>query len=208
VTLVLLRVVEPVLPVAADGLYYARPFDETAALAAAQAELEQVAAGLRAQGWTVEVQTVLGYPASSIAAIAAEAAVDAIAMATHGREGVARLVLGSVATGVLQRSHVPLLLVRSRAVPRAATTPRTVPEPAAEARGVTVTLTPRELQLVQRGLEELLRGAERETGRRADDAQGAILAGALARRLAAEGERTRGSADRGLRHPPAEMMIV
>lgn len=34
-----------------------------------------------------------------------------IAMATHGRSGLARLVLGSVATGTLQRTSVPLLLV-------------------------------------------------------------------------------------------------
>jgi hypothetical protein len=37
-------------------------------------------------------------------------------MATHGRSGLARLVLGSVATGVLQRAARPLLLVRPAAV--------------------------------------------------------------------------------------------
>ena len=37
---------------------------------------------------------------------------DLVAMATHGRSGLSRLVLGSVATGTLQLAHVPLLLVR------------------------------------------------------------------------------------------------
>ena len=38
-----------------------------------------------------------------------------IAMATHGRGGLARLVMGSVATSVLQQASVPLLLVRPAA---------------------------------------------------------------------------------------------
>ena len=33
-------------------------------------------------------------------------------MATHGRSGVARLMLGSVAEAVLRRSEVPVVLVR------------------------------------------------------------------------------------------------
>ena len=47
--------------------------------------------------------------------------IDAIAMATHGRGGLARLVMGSVATGVLQRATIPVLLVSPAAVARWAT---------------------------------------------------------------------------------------
>lgn len=39
---------------------------------------------------------------------------DLIVMSTHGRSGVTRWALGSVASKVLQRSQVPLLLVRDR----------------------------------------------------------------------------------------------
>jgi nucleotide-binding universal stress UspA family protein len=35
-----------------------------------------------------------------------------IVMSTHGRGGLGRLVFGSVAQAVLERSHVPLLLIR------------------------------------------------------------------------------------------------
>jgi len=35
-------------------------------------------------------------------------------MATHGRHGISRLVMGSVAAGVLPRARVPLLLYRPR----------------------------------------------------------------------------------------------
>lgn len=37
---------------------------------------------------------------------------DLIAMSTHGRGGIARMVLGSVADEMLRRSHVPVLLIR------------------------------------------------------------------------------------------------
>jgi nucleotide-binding universal stress UspA family protein len=50
--------------------------------------------------------------ASTIAAVADEEAADVVAIGTRGRGGLARLVLGSVATGVLQRSKVPVLIVR------------------------------------------------------------------------------------------------
>jgi nucleotide-binding universal stress UspA family protein len=35
-----------------------------------------------------------------------------VVMSTHGRGGLGRLVFGSVAQAVLERSHVPLLLIR------------------------------------------------------------------------------------------------
>lgn len=35
-----------------------------------------------------------------------------VAMATHGRGGVSRLAMGSVATGAIQHAEIPLLLVR------------------------------------------------------------------------------------------------
>jgi hypothetical protein len=38
--------------------------------------------------------------------------VDLLAMATHGRGGLSRLVMGSSATGVVHRAEMPVLLVR------------------------------------------------------------------------------------------------
>lgn len=46
--------------------------------------------------------------------VAEREAVDLIAMASHGRSGLARVFYGSVAAGVLQRIDRPLLLVRSQ----------------------------------------------------------------------------------------------
>jgi nucleotide-binding universal stress UspA family protein len=44
--------------------------------------------------------------------VAEEVGAGLIAMATHGRSGVDRWVMGSVADGVVRRSSLPCLLVR------------------------------------------------------------------------------------------------
>jgi nucleotide-binding universal stress UspA family protein len=43
--------------------------------------------------------------------------VDMIVMSTHGRTGLGRLVLGSVAESVLRGTHKPILLVRDAGAP-------------------------------------------------------------------------------------------
>ncbi|HZQ99535.1 MAG TPA: universal stress protein [Chloroflexota bacterium] len=75
--------------------------------------LNGVAAGMEARG--VRASTAIrhdGAVAEEIAAAARELDADAIAMATHGRHGLARAWLGSVAEGVLASSPVPILLTR------------------------------------------------------------------------------------------------
>jgi nucleotide-binding universal stress UspA family protein len=58
------------------------------------------------------VEVARGDPTTEIARIAREHAVDMIAMATHGRTGLARLAAGSVATRILDQAEWPMLLVR------------------------------------------------------------------------------------------------
>jgi len=55
----------------------------------------------------------VGYPAEEILRYADENKIDLILMATHGRSGMKRWVLGSVADKVLRASKLPVLLVRS-----------------------------------------------------------------------------------------------
>ncbi|MBI3964436.1 MAG: universal stress protein [Chloroflexi bacterium] len=78
--------------------------------------LEQVATELRAQGRAVSTQIGGGHPATAIAAAAHEHGAGIVAMATHARWGLRRLLLGSVAAGVLPRVMLPLLLTRRQAV--------------------------------------------------------------------------------------------
>jgi nucleotide-binding universal stress UspA family protein len=51
-------------------------------------------------------------PAVTISDYAKENGIDMIVIATHGYTGLKKLMLGSVALGVLQESHVPVLLIR------------------------------------------------------------------------------------------------
>jgi nucleotide-binding universal stress UspA family protein len=76
---------------------------------------------LARRGIDASIHVDLGRPASRIVKFAADQGADLIAMTTHGRSGIARLWLGSIATGVLHQSHLPLLLVRSTEEPGAET---------------------------------------------------------------------------------------
>ena len=64
------------------------------------------------QGISAETQVVIGTPVAEILTMARVKEVDLIAMGTHGRTGVARLVMGSVAEEVLRRAPCPVVTVR------------------------------------------------------------------------------------------------
>jgi nucleotide-binding universal stress UspA family protein len=78
--------------------------------------LESVAAPLRDSGLTVQTHWVDGDPPEAIAATAERESADLIVMATHGRSGFSRLWLGSVATQVVRRASVPVLMIRAKQV--------------------------------------------------------------------------------------------
>lgn len=61
----------------------------------------------------VQCLSPVGRPRQAIAQCAAEEQCELIVMASHGRKGADRWILGSVAEAVLRRSHCPLLLLRS-----------------------------------------------------------------------------------------------
>jgi nucleotide-binding universal stress UspA family protein len=61
---------------------------------------------------TVVLRASPGSPAAAILDVAKAEGVDLIAMTTHGRSGVTRWALGSVAENVLRHAATPLLVVR------------------------------------------------------------------------------------------------
>jgi nucleotide-binding universal stress UspA family protein len=77
-----------------------------------QTYLESKAGEFRAKGITATNDIASGPAAEAILARVADENVDLIAMSTHGRSGVTRWVLGSVAHKVLHATHCPTLLVR------------------------------------------------------------------------------------------------
>ena len=60
----------------------------------------------------VQGKLAIGYAAEEILRYADENAVDLIAMATHGRSGLKRWIVGSVADKILRTSSLPVWLVR------------------------------------------------------------------------------------------------
>jgi len=62
-----------------------------------------------------ERRLIVGEPADAIVQVAAETRSDLIVMGTHGRSGLARLLLGSVAESVLRNATCPVLTVKSPA---------------------------------------------------------------------------------------------
>lgn len=78
----------------------------------AQNSMQQVAGELREKGYTVNVHILEGTPSLAIKSAADRLEVDAIAMTTHGRTGLARALLGSVAEDLIKHAHHPIFLVR------------------------------------------------------------------------------------------------
>lgn len=80
---------------------------------AAQKYVHDLAKRMAGQGAKVHGRVVEGLPASSILECADQEGATLIAMSTHGRSGLSRWVMGSVAEKVVRASRVPMLLVRS-----------------------------------------------------------------------------------------------
>jgi nucleotide-binding universal stress UspA family protein len=130
--MMLLAIVEPPVGVYPDAEVQVVS-DPVRDQAQAMEYLETVAAKLASSApGSVTRRVAFGDAALTIASVARETEVDAIAMATHGRGGLARLALGSVATRTLQLANMPVLVYRpvvlretvlERAVEKAFSTP-------------------------------------------------------------------------------------
>jgi nucleotide-binding universal stress UspA family protein len=98
-----------------DGYDYAQgllwPIDDLAR--AAKKELDRLLAKTKTRHANVDAVLVCGEPASKVTAIAKECGADLIVLGSHGRRGVSRLLLGSVAEKVVRLSPVPVLTISS-----------------------------------------------------------------------------------------------
>ena len=119
-SLTFIRVVEPVhIPSTVDDDGYtfsAKDFQrmEAESKAAAKHYLAGLTGRVEFDGINVTSKVLTGgHAADMIAEYATKNGVDLIAIATHGRSGISRWVLGSVADRVLRSSSVPVLMVRA-----------------------------------------------------------------------------------------------
>jgi nucleotide-binding universal stress UspA family protein len=105
----LLHVLEPIPSAGYPDLPLALP-DQGSGGEAARDYLERAAAPLTAEGFKVECVVLEGPAVTVITRHAADTGADLVSMSTHGRSGVARLLVGSVAQQVLRTADVPILL--------------------------------------------------------------------------------------------------
>jgi nucleotide-binding universal stress UspA family protein len=112
IEVVLLRVVVPVPPQAVEGTRHVTIEDVEERLAEAREYLMRQAAELTARGVRVRTEVRRGDPVPEIAAAAAQVGADLIAMTTHGRSGLGRVLFGSVAEAVLRQVEVPVFVMR------------------------------------------------------------------------------------------------
>ena len=78
----------------------------------ADGQLELLAQRLKIEGVSTSIEVAEGHTAEAILDCAKHSHADLIAMTTHGRSGLGRWWLGSVADKVVRASHIPVLLVR------------------------------------------------------------------------------------------------
>ena len=114
--LTIVHVLTPVVPVAGEGYVLPETYDqiEASARAAAGKQLDRLVARARDAGVRAVGLLRTGVPHETIVRTARARHADLLVIGTHGRTGLARLFLGSVASRVLALSPFPVLTVRGR----------------------------------------------------------------------------------------------
>lgn len=114
--LMLVHVVSPVMPVAGEGYVSPKMYEEIAASsrAWAQKQLDKLVAKARASGVRAKGSVLEGSAYDQVVRFARSKHADLIVMGTHGRSGLAKLFLGSVAGRVVAAAPCPVLTVRGK----------------------------------------------------------------------------------------------
>lgn len=114
--LLLAHVVAYPAPVFAEGYMSPRIYDDLSRSmrAAGQKQLDRLVTAARARGARARGLLLEGIPADAINRAARSRRAGVIVIGTHGRTGLARLFMGSVAEGVVGGAACPVLTVRGR----------------------------------------------------------------------------------------------
>jgi nucleotide-binding universal stress UspA family protein len=75
--------------------------------------LKQIVENTRLEGAVLGYEVLVGKVADTLAHWAEKNGVDLIVIASHGRSGISRWVMGSVADRVLRSACVPVLMIRA-----------------------------------------------------------------------------------------------
>ena len=114
--LLLAHVLTSVVPLPADGYVSPQLYAdiEASAKAEAQKRLGMLIAKARRAGVRVKALLLNGVAHEQITRAARTKRADLVVLGTHGRTGLARFFLGSVASRVVATATVPVLTVRGR----------------------------------------------------------------------------------------------
>lgn len=112
--LILVHVVGVVIPPLEDSYVSPRALDRmiTSTRTDARKRLDALVRKAKAAGVTVTGELLDGTPRDAIPRAARRKRADLIVMGTHGRTGLGKLFLGSVAERVVRTAHCPVLTVR------------------------------------------------------------------------------------------------
>ncbi|MCO4768984.1 MAG: universal stress protein [Deltaproteobacteria bacterium] len=83
---------------------------------AAESRMPDYLALARSEGVEATSTVAPGKPAEAILATADALSADLIVMGTHGRQGLKRMLIGSVAEAVVRRADAPVMTLRSQRV--------------------------------------------------------------------------------------------
>ena len=114
--LLLVHVLVPYVPMAGEGYLSPKVYEEIEATSRAHAQKALDALRAKAKQAGVRVRTLLmeGTPHEQIIRAARSKRADLIVIGTHGRTGLAKLFLGSVAGRVVSTAACPVLTVRGK----------------------------------------------------------------------------------------------
>ena len=107
----LLNVVEP-RPMAVDITFNYVPLAEDLEKAA-RADLDVILQYLLGAGLTAECSVEIGNPADIILEKSGELDVNLMIMGSHGKTGLSRFIMGSVAETVVRKANCPVLIVKA-----------------------------------------------------------------------------------------------
>ena len=115
-TLTVAHVYSAIVPLMGEGVAIAQVYDRWVAEVRRDAErrLQRLVAKARKSGVRVKGLLLEGVPHDRILRAARSTRADLIVLGTHGRTGLGRVILGSVAARVVAAARCPVLTVRAK----------------------------------------------------------------------------------------------
>ncbi len=107
--LLIAHVQEPAIAYGAGDYYYGLPEPDIDTLKQMLAKVKPTDPAV-----AYEHRLLMGEPADSIVELAQKEHADLIVLGSHGRTGLARLLLGSVTESIMRRASCPVLVMKGR----------------------------------------------------------------------------------------------